>query len=270
MRLWVLVAVVLLLLPVVIVMVRGGGPSAAAPAHPASPDEAPPAEPGEQTPRSAGDGTAAPQPSASAEPTNEQTTAPTTERADEPTNEPATAKVPEKGPQKYRTATGRQKPASSRGRLIRYQVKVERNLSLDENAVARTIEGTLNDSRSWTGDNSVRFALAGTGKAELTVYVVTPGTTDKLCAPLRTFGDVSCQQGNRVVLNAKRWITGVSYYGDDLTNYRRYMVNHEVGHYLGRGHVQCPGKGRRAPIMMQQTKGLDGCRANPWVDPARS
>ena len=35
-------------------------------------------------------------------------------------------------------------------------------------------------------------------------------------------------------------------------------------HGLGHGHVQCPRAGARAPIMVQQTKGLDGCAAWPW------
>ena len=77
---------------------------------------------------------------------------------------------------------------------------------------------------------------------------------------------MSCQNGDRVVLNAKRWQLGAEAYGRDLVNYRRYLVNHEFGHYIGYGHVDCPGRGRPAPVMMQQTKGLDGCRKNPWVE----
>jgi len=58
-------------------------------------------------------------------------------------------------------------------------------------------------------------------------YIVTPKTTDRLCAPYLTRGEVSCQNGNRVVLNAKRWLLGADSYGSDLTNCRRYLVNHE-------------------------------------------
>jgi Protein of unknown function (DUF3152) len=42
------------------------------------------------------------------------------------------------------------------------------------------------------------------------------------------------------------------------------MVNHEVGHALGRGHAACPRAGDPARVMMQQTKGVDACRPNPW------
>ena len=128
------------------------------------------------------------------------------------------------------------------------------------------VAGILNDRRSWRGTGRWRFELVNdSDRAELHAYIVTPGTTDRLCAPLQTRGEVSCQTADRVVLNAKRWMLGAKSYGTDLTNYRRYLVNHEFGHYIGYGHVDCPGRGQLAPIMLQQTKGLDGCRKNPWV-----
>ncbi|MDN5717960.1 MAG: DUF3152 domain-containing protein, partial [Janibacter sp.] len=50
----------------------------------------------------------------------------------------------------------------------------------------------------------------------------------------------------------------------DLQLYRHYLVNHEVGHGLGKGHERCPRKGSPAPVMVQQTLSLHGCTANPW------
>ena len=94
--------------------------------------------------------------------------------------------------------------------------------------------------------------------------LASPATTDTLCAPLHTRGEVSCRNGDVVAINAKRWTNGAEAYGGDLDSYRIYVINHEVGHALGRPHEACPGPGDLAPIMLQQTLGLDGCRANPW------
>ncbi len=176
-----------------------------------------------------------------------------------------TPKVPSTGPGSYVRAKVDVNAASDSGRLIRFDVQVERNLAIDSDDAARLIERVLNDRRSWRGTGRWRFQLVSSAsEATLHAYIVTPGTTDRLCAPLLTRGEVSCQNGNRVVLNAKRWMLGADSYGSDVDGYRRYLVNHEFGHSLGHQHVGCPGRGRRAPVMMQQTKGLGGCRKNSW------
>ena len=173
--------------------------------------------------------------------------------------------VPGAGPGTYQAAEKTVKPTSPYGTLTRYDVRVEDGLSIDPDKAAVQIQRILDDKRSWSGTRHWRFELAPVGEpASLHVYIVTPDTTDRLCAPYLTRGEVSCQNGNRVILNAKRWLLGVDSYGSDLTNYQRYLVNHEFGHALGKSHVGCPRSGRLAPVMMQQTKGLGACRRNPW------
>jgi hypothetical protein len=173
--------------------------------------------------------------------------------------------VPKSGPGTYQAATESVRSRSSSGALIRYDLRVEDGLSIDPDQAAVVIQEVLDDPRSWRGTRRWRFELTPVGQsAPLHAYIVTPKTTDRLCAPYLTRGEVSCHHGNRVVLNARRWLLGADSYGSDLTNYRRYLVNHEFGHALGKHHEDCPGRGKLAPVMMQQTKGLGSCRKNPW------
>ena len=77
----------------------------------------------------------------------------------------------------------------------------------------------------------------------------------------------SCRAGRYVVINQTRWRYASPSWNSahkSLRGYRHMVVNHETGHWLGHGHLGCSGPGRLAPVMMQQSKGLDGCRHNPW------
>lgn len=212
-------------------------------------------------------GPAAPPPSMSLDPTTETSPSakPAKLQAKRKTKSLQKVEVPASGPGTYHAADKSVRPTTSAGSLIRYDVRVEKGLSIDPDKAAVLIQGVLDDKRSWRSTGHWRFVLAPVGgSATLHAYIVTPQTTDRLCAPYLTRGEVSCQNGNRVVLNAKRWLLGADSYGSDLTNYRRYLINHEFGHALGKHHVGCPGPGRLAPVMMQQTKGLGACKKNPW------
>lgn len=148
-----------------------------------------------------------------------------------------------------------------------YSVQVEDSLGLDANDVANQIHSVLTDQRGWLGARSVSFNLIDNpDAAQLRIQVASPSTTDRLCRPLNTAGRWSCNNGAQVILNSERWTSMTSTY-TDLGAYRAYMVNHEVGHFLGLGHASCPGAGQLAPVMLQQSKGLGGCVPNPWPNP---
>ncbi len=177
---------------------------------------------------------------------------------------PAGGRVPTKGPGTFRTAAGVLSRVGT-GHLTRYTVEVENGLRYVPEEIAAVVDLTLADPRSWSGTG--RFALqrvAHRADADVRVLLATPGTTDRLCAPLETRGQASCRNGRLVVLNARLWTTGTEGYAGRIADYRRYMVNHEMGHALGHRHTTCPGPGRPAPVMMQQTYGLRGCTPNPW------
>ena len=160
-------------------------------------------------------------------------------------------------------------PTDDEGRLVRYRVRVEQGLQVDgepvdRREVARIVHRILTDDRGWQPIDGVRFMRVEGGEADVDVVLTSPDTTDAMCAPLGTEGWLSCYNGYATVLNARRWFSGAETYGNDLVNYRRYLVSHEMGHYLGHPHVECPAPGATAPVMVQQTKSLYGCAKGPW------
>jgi hypothetical protein len=185
------------------------------------------------------------------------------DRDPDPSGRPSTAtRIPERGPGTFDIAAAAPRESQDG---VTYRVEVEQGLPFSTVEVARLVEATLSDQRGWaTRHKLVRVD----GHADLRIVLATPETTDDLCAPLDTAGRLSCRNGDDVVLNAWRWQFGAEGYAGDLAAYRRYVINHETGHALGYPHVGCPGPGEIAPVMLQQTKGLEGCRPNPW--PART
>lgn len=157
--------------------------------------------------------------------------------------------------------------AAGRGPLLRYTVEVDPATGADPAAVAAVAETALGDVRSW-GRQRRLVRVDDPDAADARLVLAPPDVVDALCAEagLDTAGVYSCWNGRIVALNAWRWATG-AYGFPDVATYRLYLVNHEVGHVLGYGHVACPAPGATAPLMMQQSKGLDGCTANGWPHP---
>lgn len=150
--------------------------------------------------------------------------------------------------------------------MLTYVVQVEDGIGISAPDVAAEVERILADERGWTADGKVGFRRVSGGASDFRVRLATAGTVDDICGQygLDTGGEVNCNVGQDVMVNLKRWLLATQYYADDVTSYRALIINHEVGHFLGHGHEGCPGAGRPAPVMMQQIKGLHGCRTNVW------
>jgi predicted Zn-dependent protease len=158
------------------------------------------------------------------------------------------------------------------GPLHRFIVEVEDGIDVDGAGFATAVQTTLGDPRSWGNGGRMSFqrvgvAEANAGSYDFKVSLVSPGSMETYCPGVGTGGYTSCRYGDRAVINLARWATAVPHYDGDIATYRQYVVNHEVGHALGNGHVPCPGPGQVAPVMLQQTLRLDGCVKNAWPFP---
>jgi len=153
------------------------------------------------------------------------------------------------------------------GPLLRFRVEVEDGTDVDAVAFARAVEETLGDPRGWGAEGRRSFQRVSSGVFDFRVALVSPDNVNDFCPGLDTRGYTSCRSGDRAVINLARWETAVPDYEGDIPTYRQYVINHEVGHALGNGHESCPGPGELAPVMQQQTFGLEGCRKNPWPYP---
>jgi hypothetical protein len=117
----------------------------------------------------------------------------------------------------------------------------------------------LNDPDGWA-TNGVFFEQVSENE-QILIRLSSPRTISQICG---LSGNLSCAEvgGHNMYLNADRWFHGSKQSGQGVENYRQYMVSHEVGHILGYMHKKCPCTGCKAPIMMQQTKGLGKCVPN--------
>lgn len=151
------------------------------------------------------------------------------------------------------------------GKLYTYTVEVEDGIDpssyAGDDSFADTVQAVLSDPRSWTWNGEIRLQRVDASYPDpsFRVSLTTPNTTHRADAcGFQIKFEASCYRRSlgRVLINLARWVRGAKVYGADMTGYRQYAVNHEVGHALGNIHVGCPGNGQPAPVMMQQTFGV--------------
>ncbi|MFI6868783.1 DUF3152 domain-containing protein [Nocardia sp. NPDC050406] len=175
--------------------------------------------------------------------------------------------------------------------VFHYTVEIEDGMDTSgiggDDSVAKMVEATLANPKSWTHDSRFAFRRVDSGEPDFRVSLTSRETTRTTCGfeiPI----DSSCYNSglDRVVLSEVRWVRGALAFEGDIGSYRQYLVNHEVGHAIGyHEHQACETDGGLAPVMMQQTFGtrnneiaaldpdgvvpMDGkkCRFNPWPYP---
>ncbi|MBB4686044.1 DUF3152 domain-containing protein [Amycolatopsis jiangsuensis] len=181
--------------------------------------------------------------------------------ADLPTGGPYT----EEGKGTWHVVPGSGDVVGKSGKLFTYTVEAEDGIDpasyAGDDSFATAVEGILSDPRSWTWNGKIRLQRVDSSYPDpsFRVSLTTPNTTHRpdACGFQIKF-EASCYRSSmdRVLINLARWVRGAKAYGADMTGYRQYAINHEVGHALGNHHVGCPGNDQPAPVMMQQSFGV--------------
>lgn len=132
--------------------------------------------------------------------------------------------------------------AQTERRVFTYSIATLGRFRSDVDQFSVHVAHTLNDPRGWSLGGSIEFRQVGTG-GDFTVWLAEASTVPSFSSVCSA--TYSCRVGRNVIINETRWRDGApSWRGDgaDLDSYRHYVVIHETGHWLGLGHVYCPGR----------------------------
>jgi hypothetical protein len=148
-------------------------------------------------------------------------------------------------------------------RTVRYHVETRGKITTSLKAFRTQAQQTYTDARGWRAAG-IRFVPVKRGGA-FTLVLAEASWLPRFSSGCSAMW--SCRVGRFVIINQERWKHASPAWNAAhlrLRDYRHMVVNHETGHWLGLGHASCPGPGRLAPVMQQQSKGLQGCRFNPF------
>lgn len=190
-----------------------------------------------------------------------------------PSSSPSATSAPPSPTAKPRPSSARvsRAPCGAPGvKVVSFRVEIDPVLKQSTQTFARAVRGVLCNKRSWIASESVRFRYHPLGS--LLIGLRTPDESQRRCLQItglsvnRTY---SCGTRPEVVINSDRWFGNSEKFPSSLTEYRRMLINHEVGHSLGLHHQSCAADGDTAPVMMQQSKGMRSsngftCLPNAW------
>ncbi len=158
-------------------------------------------------------------------------------------------------------------------RVVTYRVLGRGGPVTDLEEFARHVALTLEHPRGWSLGGSIEFRRVAADDPAADVDVVL-AAADAMSSFGRPCGpEWSCRAGRHVAINEDRWVGATPTWPYDLGAYRHYVVNHEMGHWLGLDHRPCRGgPDDAAPVMAQLSKGpgetgegaAGACRFEIW------
>ena len=148
-------------------------------------------------------------------------------------------------------------------RKVTYHVETRGHITASVKEFRKQAQETYDDARGWRSAG-IQFRPVAHG-GSFTLVLAQASLVPSFSSSCSSMW--SCRVGRFVIINQDRWTNASPAWNAAhlaLRDYRHMVVNHETGHWLGLHHAHCPGPGRLAPVMQQQSKGLQGCRFNPF------
>jgi hypothetical protein len=148
--------------------------------------------------------------------------------------------------------------------------KVDNDIPISDESFHKKVVQTLSKPRGWQSIDNIEFRFVSwntlnhiKSRNKIPVRLSANETIVKECG-FKELERLSCCNTitKQVWLNYYRWKNGAKPSKLTLDRYRNYMINHEIGHALGRLHAKCPCEGCSAPIMMQHTITIGKCKPN--------
>ncbi len=127
-------------------------------------------------------------------------------------------------------------------RLHRYSVRTRGPVRADMGTFRDSVAATYADPRGWMRAHHRFRAVTGGHAGDFTVVLSQARYLPAYSWVCSTM--YSCRVGRYVIINQDRWRAGSPFFPGTLEQYRRMVVNHETGHWLGRGHAYCSGPGQ--------------------------
>lgn len=152
-------------------------------------------------------------------------------------------------------------------RTMTYSIQTRGNTKADLEEFSRLVAETLADPRGWS-----RLGITFEEVPEGGVFSVVLAEASQMTSfSSGCHEDWSCNVGRNVIINETRWLGATDPWnaaGGSMRDYQHMVVNHEVGHNIGRDHESCREGGALAAVMQQQSFDLQGCVFNPWPLPS--
>ncbi len=163
----------------------------------------------------------------------------------------------------HSTSQSSKKSNSGAKKEVTYTISTKGNVRSNLSEFSKLVNETLNDNRGWARMGIVFKEVKEGGSFNLVL------SQAELMSSFSSGCDAdwSCRVGSSVIINDNRWSGATAAWnkaGGDIRNYRHMVINHEVGHWLGHGHLNCSGVNNPAAVMQQQSIDLQGCTFNPW------